>query len=64
MDTRSYSAAFLYFVLVGFTGGQFFPGKEICFFHMRIFRNVSFLYSLCFLWASHIKWLFSKKKDF
>lgn len=55
MDKRSYSvvlpAAVLYFVLLGFTDGQFFPGKAICLFYLWIFLNVYFSSVFCFFSA-------------
>lgn len=44
MDKRSYSlvlpAAFLHFVLLGFTDGQFFPGKDVFLFTLCVFLDV------------------------
>lgn len=56
MDKRRYSlvlpAAFIYFILLGFTGGQFFAGKVIylfnlCFVCVFKISHLS-LYFLCF----------------
>lgn len=62
MDKRSYSlvlpAAFLYFVLLGFTAGQFFPGKAICFCHTCALLNPSLMFAvfLCALAVSFFFW--------
>lgn len=58
MDKRSYSlvlpAAFIYLVLLGFTAGQFFPGKAIYFCHTCALLNPSpvFAVFLCALTVS------------
>ena len=60
MDKRSNSlvlpAVFIYFVLLGFTVGQFFPGKAIHFFHLWMF---SYLFALfLFLFFFFLAFLF------